>query len=62
MIGYKLSSGRVVGKEVGIQLKKEGCIRGVIVAKKNGTDYLKSHPNDTEKNNLTNLPAIAIDN
>ncbi len=61
IVGYKLSSGRVVGKEEGVQLTKEGCIRGVTVAEKNGTEYLRSQPDGSEQNNLGNLPSISID-
>ena len=56
--GYQLSDGRVLNKEEGIQLAKQGGIRGVGVATRNGTEYLKSLPDEDEGNNLGNLPSI----
>ena len=56
--GYQLSDGRVLGKEEGIQLAREGGIRGVGIATRNGSAYLKSLPDGSEANNLGNLPSI----
>jgi len=56
--GYQLSDGRVLGKEEGIQLARQGGIRGVGIAARNGTEYLKSLPDGSEANNLGNLPSI----
>ncbi len=56
--GYQLSDGRVLGKEEGIQLARQGGIRGVGIATRNGTEYLKSLPDGSEANNLGNLPSI----
>jgi hypothetical protein len=56
--GYQLSDGRVLNKEEGIQLAKQGGILGVGVATRNGTEYLKSLPDENEGNNLGNLPSI----
>lgn len=56
--GYQLSDGRVLNKEEGVRLAKRGGIRGVGVATRNGAEYLKSLPDEDEKNNLSNLPSI----
>ena len=56
--GYQLSNGSVVSKEEGVQLAKDGQIRGVGVAHRNGTEYLKSLPDGKEENNLSHLPTV----
>ena len=56
--GYQLSNGRVLTKEEGVQLAKSGGIRDVGVATREGTQYLKSLPDEREENNLGNLPSI----
>ena len=57
--GYQLSDGRVLNKEDGVQLAKQGGIRGVGVATRNGNEYLKSLPDEDEGNNLGNLPTVS---
>ncbi|HEX3026898.1 MAG TPA: DUF3892 domain-containing protein [Clostridia bacterium] len=57
--GYQLSDGEVLSKQEGVQLAKQGGIRGVGVATRNGNEYLKSLPDDTEGNNLSNLPSVS---
>ncbi|MCY1714787.1 DUF3892 domain-containing protein [Caproiciproducens galactitolivorans] len=56
--GYQLSDGRILDKAEGVQLAKEGGIRGVGVATRKGNEYLKSLPDDTEDNNLSMLPSV----
>lgn len=56
--GYKLSDGRSVSREEGVQLAKQGGIKGVGVAVNKGTEYLKSLPDRSESNNLGNLPTV----
>lgn len=56
--GYQLSDGNIVSKEEGVQLAKNGQIRGVGVSHRNGTEYLKSLPDDSESNNLSQLPTV----
>ncbi|MEM5781127.1 MAG: DUF3892 domain-containing protein [Lawsonibacter sp.] len=56
--GYQLSDGRVVDKDEGVQLARQGGIAGVGIATRNGNEYLKSLPDDSEGNNLGNLPSI----
>ena len=57
--GYKLSDGSIVNKEEGIQLAKAGGIKGVGIAHRRDTEYLKSLPDKDESNNLSNLPSIS---
>lgn len=57
--GYKLSDGRVVEKEEGVKLAREGGIRGVGISARNGNEYLKSLPDGTEDNNLSHLPTVS---
>lgn len=55
--GYQLSDGTTVSKEDGVALAKEGGINGVGIAHRKDSEYLKSIPDDTESNNLSNLPS-----
>lgn len=57
--GYQLSDGSVVDKEAGVQMAKDGEIRGVGIAHRKDTEYLKTLPDGTENNNLGNLPSIS---
>ena len=56
--GYQLSDGSVVDREEGVRMAKDGEIKGVGVAHRRDTEYLKSIPDGRESNNLSNLPAI----
>lgn len=57
--GYQLSDGRTVSKEEGVAMAKSGQINGVGVAHRGDSEYLKSIPDGTEGNNLTNLPSVS---
>lgn len=57
--GYQLSDGKILSKQEGVQLAKQGGIRGVGVATRNGNEYLKSLPDENEGNNLSNLPSVS---
>ncbi len=59
VVGYKLSDGRTLNKQEGVALAKQGGIRGVGVSTNQGTEYLKSLPDDKESNNLGSLPSIS---
>ena len=56
--GYQLSDDRIVDREEGVALAKAGEIKGVGIAHKKDTEYLKSIPDDTESNNLSSLPTV----
>ena len=55
--GYQLSDGRVLSKREGVALAKQGGIRGVAIASRNGSEYLRSLPDGDESNNLGDLPS-----
>lgn len=56
--GYKLSNGKIISKQEGVNLAMQGQIKGVGIASRNGTQYLKAIPDGTENNNLSNLPTV----
>jgi len=58
--GYQLSNGQVLDKVAGVALAKQGGIKGVGISERNGNEYLKSIPDGTESNNLSNLPSISM--
>lgn len=57
--GYQLSDGSTVSREEGVAMAKAGEIQGVGIAHRKDTEYLKSLPDGTENNNLSNLPSIS---
>lgn len=59
IVGYQLSDGKTVSKEHGVEMAKNGEIRGVGIAHRNDSEYLKSLPDGDEGNNLSNLPSIS---
>ena len=58
VVGYELSNGQRITKDEGIQMAKNGEIAGVAVATRKGNEYLRSLPDESENNNLSNLPTI----
>ena len=56
--GYQLSDGSTITKDEGVSMAKKGDIKGVGIAHRKDSEYLKSLPDGTEKNNLSNLPSI----
>ena len=59
VVGYELSNGVKVDKSQAIQMTKSGKISGVVVAINKGNEYLRSLPDESEENNLGNLPSIS---
>ena len=57
--GYQLSDGNTVSKEEGVSMAKSGEIRGVGIAHRKNSEYLKSLPDGTEGNNLSSLPTVS---
>lgn len=55
--GYQLSDGSVLSKQEGVALAKQGGIRGVAIASRNGSEYLRSLPDGDETSNLGDLPS-----
>jgi len=56
--GYELSDGRILSKREGVALAKQGGIRGVAIASRNGNEYLRSLPDGDGSNNLGDLPSM----
>ena len=57
--GYQLSDGSIVSKEDGVSMAKAGQIKGVGVAHRKDTEYLKALPDENETNNLSSLPSVS---
>ncbi len=57
--GYQLSDGRILGKADAVQLARQGGIQGVGISSRKGNEYLKSLPDQSESNNLGNLPSVS---
>ncbi len=57
--GYKLSDQSIVEKARAVSMAKNGDIRGVGIAHRGDTEYLKSIPDGNDNNNLGNLPSIS---
>lgn len=60
--GYQLSDGTILSKSEGVALAKQGGIRGVAIASRNGSEYLRSLPDGLESNNLGDLPSTSVRN
>ncbi len=59
--GYQLSDNTVLDKTRAVALAREGGIRGVGIAHRGDTEYLKSLPDGSDNNNLSNLSSISPD-
>lgn len=57
--GYQLSDNSIVEKQQAVNMAKQGQISGVGIAHRGDTEYLKSIPDDSENNNLGNLPSVS---
>lgn len=57
--GYQLSDNSTVSKSEGVRMAKNGEIKGVGVAHRGDTEYLKSIPDGSEGNNLGSLPTVS---
>ena len=57
--GYQLSDNSVVEKQQAVDMVKQGQIAGVGIAHRGDTEYLKSIPDGSENNNLSNLPSVS---
>lgn len=56
--GYQLSDERIISRDEGVAMAKAGEIRGVGIAHRKDTEYLKALPDDSETNNLSSLPTV----
>lgn len=57
--GYQLSDNTFVEKQQAVNMAKQGQISGVGIAHRGDTEYLKSVPDGSESNNLSNLPSVS---
>ena len=57
--GYQLSDNTIVKKQQAVSMAKQGQIAGVGIAHRGSTEYLKSIPDGSENNNLSNLPSVS---
>ena len=57
--GYQLSDGQTLEKAEAVALARQGGISGVGIAHRGDTEYLKSVPNGSENDNLSNLPTVS---
>jgi hypothetical protein len=57
--GYQLSDHSIVEKQQAVDMAKQGQIAGVGIAHRGDTEYLRSIPDGSENNNLSNLPSIS---
>ena len=60
VVGYQLSNGQTLNKNEAVALARQGGIQGVGISERDGNEYLKSIPDDTESNNLNNLPSVSF--
>lgn len=56
--GYQLSGNQKISKQDAVNMARRGKIKGVGIAHNGNTEYLKSIPNDSESDNLGNLPTV----
>ena len=56
--GYKLENGQMISKDESLQIARQGGIQGVGIASRNGNEYLKSIPDGSDDNNLSDLPTV----
>ena len=57
--GYRLSDASIVEKQQAVTMAKQGQIAGVGIAHRGDTEYLKAIPNESENDNLGNLPSVS---
>lgn len=60
--GYQLSDNTIVEKQQAVNMAKQGQIAGVGIAHRGNTEYIKSIPDGSENNNLSNLPSVSPQN
>ena len=57
--GYQLSDNSIVEKQQSVDMAKQGQIAGVGIAHRGDSEYLKSIPDVSENDNLSNLPSVS---
>lgn len=59
VVGYQLCDGEILPKDAALRLARQGGIKGVGIAENQGTEYLKTLPDNSEANNLSSLPSLS---
>ncbi len=57
--GYQLSDNTVLDKTQAVALARQGGIKGVGIAHRGDTEYLKTLPDGDDSNNLSNLSSVS---
>lgn len=57
--GYHLSDNTNIDKQTAVSMAKRGEIANVGIAHRKNQEYLKSIPNSSENDNLSNLPTFS---
>ncbi len=60
--GYQLSDNTVLDKAQAVALARQGGIKGVGIAHRGDTEYLKTLPDSDDSNNLSNLSSVSPEN
>ena len=60
--GYQLSDNTVLDKAQAVALARQGGIKGVGIAHRGDTEYLKTLPDSDDSNNLSNLTSVSPEN
>jgi len=60
IVGYKLSDGKIVFKDEALKMARNGELKNIGISENQGTEYLKSLPDNDMNNNLSSLPSIPM--
>ncbi len=61
VVGYQLDNGETLSKDEGVARARQGDIKGVGVARRKDSEYLRSLPDGTDSNNLSHLPSVSAE-
>lgn len=54
--GYMLANGEILTKAETLRRAKEGGISNIMIAERDGSEYLRSIPDNSTENNLSSMP------
>jgi hypothetical protein len=55
---YRLSDGRIVTREEGVRIHKNGLLPGYHIYERNGVEYLRDNPDTNPDDNIDHQPLI----
>ena len=55
---YRLSDGRIITREEGVHMNKEGKLPDYHIYPLNGVEYLRDNPDTREEDNIDNQPLM----